>query len=169
MLGPVRLWLHPGPASPCAVQRSGQERPCDVIILRPSRRDPWAVAAAGGDRIDLGRRVRSEKNETRLVIRGYCSRLTVVCLSSEQYNYLVVGRCSRLTGACGIVHICRPGGRRWCQGRKGCAGRVRGKNRYRRVSAVATNCTTVNGVETMSNICELGADPSTHLQIELWR
>lgn len=28
---------------------------------------------------------------------------------------------------------------------------------------------TVNGVETMSNICELGADPSTHLQIELWR
>lgn len=39
----------------------------------------------------------------------------------------------------------------------------------RRVSAVATNRTTVNGVETMSNICELGADPSTHLQIELWR
>lgn len=27
------------------------------------------------------------KNETRPVIRGYCSRLTAVCLRSELYNY----------------------------------------------------------------------------------
>lgn len=44
-----------------------------------------AVAAAGGDRIDLGKRLRSEKNETCLVIRAL-QRLTAVCLKTEQYN-----------------------------------------------------------------------------------
>lgn len=37
---------------------------------------------------------------------------------------------------------------------------------YRQLPPIAP---PFNGVEAMSNICELGADPSTHLQIELWR